>query len=102
MADQPHHCPLCGGERTRCFQVRVHGQPRIVDEWCDTIECKLPKHLWPRIAEFVAIRDAAVAWATTRDVYESVDLGVRLMDLVKPRQEAENERPRSAPEASAE
>lgn len=42
-------CPLCGSRSN---------QPSDFNHWC--VECCLLVALWPRVAQLVAIRDAAV------------------------------------------
>ena len=56
MTTTPDRCPLCGGME----HDRYHA--------CDNPKCELPVRHWPRVAELVAIRDAAVAWAEAFDL----------------------------------
>lgn len=90
MTDQPDRCPLCGGAEHDRYLA------------CDDPACELPVKNWPRVAELVAIRDAAVAWLHSRDESGSrmVETGAEVLRLA--RQEAErNERPRTrAPESA--
>lgn len=90
MPDQPDRCPMCGGAKSRRYSV------------CRCEACRLPRYNWPRVAELVAIRDAAVAWdrAMSRDdIDRRIVTSTRLRELA--RQEAENERPRQPPETPA-
>lgn len=93
MNDTTDRCPLCGGIRGA----------QSTDGACDLPQCGLHRHLWPRVAELVAIRNAAVewikvvmlpiTWSDPRKYRAHIENTKRLEDLA--RQEAENVRPRT-------
>jgi hypothetical protein len=96
MVSEPARCPLCGEPDN----FRTLLTERVLP-YCGA--CGVDKTFWPRIAELVAIRDAAVAWLHSKpdSTRRMVETGAKVLRLA--RQEAErNERPRQPSEAPTE